>query len=190
MAKKKIKLSIPESSEDITMAQFQEVIKRVDEDRIDPIWLVSFFSGLSFPEVMALKQKDIDAIANGINKALQDQRRPLMQTWEYNDVTYKLHPKMEDMTFGEITDLEKYMGDPANYHRGMAVLYREQTKESKALDGLYDVVPYTGTGETGDIFLNMPVSYFFGARAFFLRIGKKLEKDFRQYSAKVGELKE
>lgn len=183
---KKLSIEIPTSSEDITIGQFQAVTGLPENQLDDPVFIVSLFTNQPKHIVEKMKDSDVLKIYKAIADSLQDSDKPIRIHWTHDDVTYSLHPEMEAMTFGELVDAEKYFNEPENYHKGMAVLYRRQTKESKYLNGLYDIVPYTGTAETEQIFKEIPLSYFFGVRAFFLGISSRLETISHQFLTQPG----
>lgn len=116
--------------------------------------------------------------------ALKFSGEEFRQKWKHKDTTYGFNPNMEEMTLGEITDLENYMNDPETYHKAMAVMYRPIKKETEHLGGLFQIEQYTGTGIRAGVMKELPLSYFFGVRTFFLTIGSELEMITRQFSTR------
>ena len=181
--KKQVTYSIPTTSDDIPLKVFQEIV--LLDDDAEPLQIVSLITGVNSHHFSAMREKDVLKIYGMAEKALLDKNKPPKFDWEHEGVTYSLHPDMENMTLGEVTDLQTYFNDPANYHRAMAVCYRRRIKTHKALN-LYDIEPYTGTKHTEEIFRNIPLSYFYGLRAFFLTIGDELNRISRLYSIRAG----
>jgi hypothetical protein len=81
-------------------------------------------------------------------------------------------PNLEDMTFGEYTDLDTYITDWDKIHKAMAVLYRPIKK--KGLNGTYEIEDYNGTVTYGDVMKHAPLDVCLGATVFFYRLGNAL----------------
>ena len=175
--------TVPSSSADITLSQFQQVMALEDDEALKAI---SILTDIDQDTLNAMKANDVARINDLCMKALFDKDQPTHTRWKHKGVTYGLHPEFSAMSYGEMTNLEGYMNKEAEFHKGMAVAYREITKESKAMDGLYDIVPYTGTADTADIFKEIPLSYFYGLRSFFLTTGRELDVISRRYSTPHG----
>jgi len=181
--KKTKTINAPSSSEDVSIEQFQKVIELPDEDSLDA---VAILADVDIRTVRAMRESDVLTIYKLCEKALLDKNKPINLFWKNKGIKYGLHPKFEAMTLGEMTDLELYMNKPETYHKALAVMYRQVTKESEAMNGLYDITPYTGTANTADIFKQMPLSYFYGVSTFFLTTGLELKRIFQLSSTQHG----
>lgn len=179
--------TVPVSSADITLDQFQQVMAL--DDMEDKYSVIPILTDIDKDYLHAIKKGDLDKIYEKCIAALFDKDQPTHTRWKHKGVTYGLHPQFASMTLGEITNLESHMNKEEDFHKGMAVAYREITTESKAMDGLYDIVPYEGTSKTAEFFKEIPLSYFYGLRLFFLTTGKELDMISRRYSIPAGTVK-
>ena len=100
-----------------------------------------------------------------------NEKPALVKNFKMNGKTYGFIPKLDDMTFGEYIDLDTYIGDTANLHRAMAVLYRpvKQTYKEK-----YLIEDYKG-GES-DIMKDMPMDAVLSSILFFYHLGIELSQ--------------
>ena len=176
--------TVPVSSADITLDQFQQVWALDDIE--DEFRVIPILTDIDNDHLHAIKAGDLTKIYKKCIAALLDTDHPTHTRWKHKGITYGLHPELASMSWGEITNIEPYMNKEETFHKGMAVAYREITKESKAMDGLYDIVPYEGTEKTADIFKEIPLSYVYGLRSFFLRTGQECELISLRYLTQAG----
>ena len=87
-------------------------------------------------------------------------------------VAFGFIPNLEDMTFGEYTDLDTYITDWDLMHRAMAVLYRPI--KNNGLNGTYDIEEYNGTVTYSEVMKNAPLDVALGATVFFYNLGNEL----------------
>ena len=189
MPTKKIQITVPTSSKDITIRTFQEAMRI--KDKHDAVGISAILCHCSKEEIMALSLESSFKVNQLVADALNDMNHPKMDFWKHDGVEYWLHPNMTEMTLGEITNLETYMNDIQQYHKAMSILYRRRTKVApeninKRLGDVYEVQKYRGTTLTAPIFWEMPMSYVWGIRGFFLNIGKRLEQTLALSSIQAG----
>ena len=181
--KKNKAITVPTNSGDIKLKDFQKVMA-LDDSKVSEA--IAILSNLSVDEVNAMRESDVARINSLCMEAILDKNKPTQLEWKHEGVKYMLHPNFAGMTLGEITDLETYMNREQDLHKAMAVCYREVIKETEVLDGLYAIVPYTGTSETAETFKEIPLSYYYGLRSFFLTTGLELGAISRSFSTAVG----
>ena len=184
--KKSKQITVPTKSADITLGDFQKVMA-LDDSGVSKA--IAVLSNLSEDEVKAMKESDVQKVYSLCMDALLDKNQPTQLTWKHKGIKYALHPNFASMTLGEITDLETYMNREQDLHKAMAVCYREIIKETEVLEGMFSIVPYEGTAKTGDIFKEIPLSYYYGLRSFFLTTGQELNVISRNFSTPPGTQK-
>lgn len=182
MRAKKV-LNVPSSSADITLGTFQEVMSLGDDKAMEAVALIA---GVDVDFLSAMSEADLVKVSELCMKALHDDKTPIKTIWKHEGITYRMHPEFAAMTTGEMTDMETYLNNVDTFHKGIAVAFREQTKASDALGGLYDIVPYTGTSDTAEIFKHIPLSIFYGFKGFFLLIGLELKDNLPHSSIQTG----
>lgn len=165
----KYNLEIPESMDDLTLAQWQELM-RIDKDSTE-----EFYTRRVLQIVYGIKGKDIDKIKASEVKVLIDavtaifeQQPEFSNRFRLDGVEYGLVPNFDDMTFGELVDLDKY-SDKDNYHLMMGILYRPVTD---SFGDVYKIEPYHKETDLS----RMPAGIATGCIAFFLTLESDLMK--------------
>ena len=181
-----VKIIIPESLDDITVGQFQQIeylLKKEDlrEVELDDEILKVI---LNFDKVDAISVKDRNRLILDIRKALESEGT-FKQTFELNGIDFGLIPNFDKITNGEYTDLIKYANDIEDLHRFLAVAYRP----IKVRDtfGNYKLVSYDGTSEHGERMKDLPISIAKGVQGFFLTLSNHLENHSLKFM--LGELR-
>jgi hypothetical protein len=101
-----------------------------------------------------------------------NQEHKLIQRFKLGGTEFGFIPNLEDMTFGEYTDLDTYITDWDMMHRAMAVLFRPIKKNG--LNGTYEIEDYNGTITYGEVMKYAPLDVCLGATVFFYRLGNAL----------------
>ncbi len=187
--KVKKEINVPTSSEDIPLEVYQKIITSDEKFKTDPYYVLALLCGVDPSLFKSIRAQDLDNLMSKAEKAMRFEGNKFIPFWNCEGVKYGFHPNLEDMTFAEITNLEKYMNEPENYHKAMSVCFRPVVYESKKLGGLYEIESYQGSMEYSEVMKKIPLSYFFGVRTFFLTIGNELNKITIQYSRKNSEKK-
>ena len=82
-------------------------------------------------------------------------------------------PNLEEISFGEYVDLEKYLQDVSTFHKAMAVMYRPIKETFKDRYSIHD---YNGSDEYSDLMKFAPLQIVKGANVFFWTLEKDLLK--------------
>lgn len=194
-------LTIPRDLGDITLGQYQKYLKVYDTwDKEDEEYIktkmLQIFCNLSPEDVFKVPLASYDNIISHIVEILNSETVLITKfTMEGKNkegnntlVEFGFIPKLDDMSFGEYIDLEKYMVGWDNMHKAMAVLFRPIAHKKKEY---YRIDEYEGTSRYGDVMLDMPVNVALGAMGFFLRLGQKLPiymMDYLQEAMKEEEV--
>ena len=174
----KVEVYIPDTLSEITLGQYQKYLK-IQEDNDDENFLamkmIEIFCGLRGDTILSMKAKSI----KDITKILTDmfsEKPQLVTQFNMGKKTYGFIPKLEDMSFGEYIDLDTYIGDAANLHRAMGVLYRPIKQK---YDDKYLIEDYKG--DESNIMKDMPMDAVLSSIIFFYHLGIDLSQAMMSY---------
>jgi len=178
----KLEISIPTELKEIKLAQYQAFLK-IAKDNDDEEFLnqkmVQTFCNIDLKDVAEIRFKDVLEITAALGKMFNVQSHRFINRFKLGGVEFGFIPDLEDMTFGEYTDLDTYIGDWDNMHKAMAVLYRPITK--KGLNNTYKIEKYNGSITYSDVMKHAPLDVVFGANVFFYNLGNELLKSSMIY---------
>jgi hypothetical protein len=178
----KFEISIPTELKEIKLSQYQAFLK-IAKDNDDAEFLnqkmVQTFCNIDLKDVAEIKYKDVLEITASIGKMFNVQSHRFINRFKLGGVEFGFIPDLEDMTFGEYTDLDSYIGDWDNMHKAMAVLYRPIKK--KGLNNTYEIEKYNGSITYSDVMKHAPLDVVFGANVFFYNLGNELLKSTMNY---------
>jgi hypothetical protein len=178
----KLEISIPTELKEIKLAQYQAFLK-IAKDNEDEEFLnqkmVQTFCNIDLKDVAEIRFKDVLEITASLGKMFNVQSHKFINRFKLGGVEFGFIPELEDMTFGEYTDLDTYIGDWDNMHKAMAVLYRPITK--KGLNNTYEIEKYNGSITYSDVMKHAPLDIVFGANVFFYNLGNELLKSTMNY---------
>lgn len=186
-----LELKVPTTMSDIKLEQYQKyigVVNGVEEESEESINFVNLkaleiFCGLELRESYKLPMSHFSEIIADLSAALSEDTPLVKRFWfrgsNGNEVEFGMIPDLNNLSFGEYIDLDKYISDWKQMHRAMAVLFRPITKKKK---DLYDIEEYEGSDKYADYMRHMPLNVALGALVFFYRLGMKLSKHTMNYS--------
>lgn len=168
----KIKFSIPEHINEISLKAYQDFAKLTEggDNYFLNQAMIAKFCDLRISDVLVMKRKDVVEIANDLNK-LFEPKNELQRTFKVGDIEFGFIPNLEDMSFGEFVDLEKYISSWDTMHKAMAVMYRPITRKIK---DQYIIKDYEGTDATAELMKQSPLGIAMGAQVFFYTLAKDL----------------
>lgn len=179
-----MKVTLPESINDITLDQYQRYILLSKREGLDDFQFnqrkIAIFTNLKTQEVVNVKKKDIDDMIIQIDKAL-NQTVEFKNRFFIDDVEFGFVPNLDKMTGGEFADLSKYGTDIENLHYVMAILFRPITKFDSFKNYKIDI--YRGTEGMTEIMKLMPLSVVNGALVFFSNLSNELLNYIQRYTA-------
>ena len=190
MAVIELEVSVPQQLSSIKLEQYQRylaIAKNVDEEEKDNEFLnlkaLEIFCGLSLKDSYNLPVSMFESVIKQISNCLTEDT-PLIQRFSMTGsdgvtVEFGFIPKLDEMSFGEYIDAERYITDWDNMHKAMAVLYRPIIAGKK---GFYLIEDYDGADKWQDVMKDAPLNVALGAMVFFYRLGKKLSKYMIAYS--------
>jgi hypothetical protein len=178
----KLEISIPTELNEIKLSQYQAFLK-IAKDNDDAEFLnqkmVQTFCNIDLKDVAEIKYKDVLEITASIGKMFNVQSHKFINRFKLGGVEFGFIPDLDDMTFGEYTDLDSYIGDWDNMHKAMAVLYRPIKK--KGLNNTYEIEKYNGSITYSEVMKHAPLDVVFGANVFFYNLGNELLKSTMNY---------
>ena len=178
----KVKLSIPNTLNEITLGQYQEFSKLdLKKEAEVQSKMIEIFCKVPKEVVRSMKASDITEICTIIN-AMFDVEHILINRFELNGVEYGFIPDLENISFGEYVDLDTFMGEDDNLHRAMNVLYRPiDLKQGQR----YTIKEYDP--DTNEQAKDYPLNACFGAMVFFYNLGRDLSTVILNSSSKQNE---
>ena len=187
----KLEISIPTELNEIKLSQYQAFLK-IAKDNTDEEFLhqkmVQTFCGIDLKEVAEIRYKEVIEITESLGKMFDIKNHKFINRFKMGGVEFGFIPNLDDMTFGEYTDLDTYINDWEQMHKAMAVLYRPIKKNG--LNGTYDIEKYNGSITYSDVMKHAPLDVVFGATVFFYNLGNELLKSTMTYLENSKEMKD
>jgi hypothetical protein len=187
----KLEISIPTELNEIKLSQYQAFLK-IAKDNTDEEFLhqkmVQTFCGIDLKEVAEIRYKEVIEITESLGKMFDVKNHKFINRFKMGGVEFGFIPNLDDMTFGEYTDLDTYINDWEQMHKAMAVLYRPIKKNG--LNGTYDIEKYNGSITYSDVMKHAPLDVVFGATVFFYTLGNELLKSTMTYLENSKEMKD
>ena len=186
-----LELKVPTRMSDIKLEQYQKYIavasgiEQESEESVNFVNLkaLEIFCGLELKESYKLPVSSFSEIIEDLTSALSEDTPLVKRFWfrgsNGTEVEFGMVPDLNNLSFGEYIDLDKYISDWKQRHKAMAVLFRPITKKKK---DLYDIEDYEGSDKYADYMKHMPLNVALGAVVFFYRLGMKLSKHTMSYS--------
>ena len=170
----KLEITIPTKLSEIKLSQYQAFLK-IAKDNEDSEFLhqkmVQIFCGIDLKDIAQIKYKDVNDITSSLGEMF-NQGHQLINRFKLGGTEFGFIPNLEDISFGEYTDLDTYITDWDMMHRAMAVLYRPI--KNKGLNGTYEIDDYNGTVTYADVMKHAPLNVVLGATVFFFNLGTAL----------------
>lgn len=165
----KVEVKIPHSLNDITIEQWDELVEIPEDADTEyrtrrTISIVYGISGKDYDKIII---SDLELLINAVNDILRE-TSPLIMKFRHRGVDYGLIPNMDNISFGELTDLDTF-AQKKETAKFISVLYRPILQKQ---GDKYNIASYDG--ERGDRMKGVPASIMVGVSAFFLNLGIEL----------------
>mgnify|MGYP000045987726 CR=1 FL=1 len=181
-----MKITIPESINDITLGAFQkyhELLQREDLQQFDfDKRKIEIFTALKREDISNIKQSDFKFIIDKIDIALE-QNVAFEPTFKIKDVEFGFIPNLDEISLGEFSDLDNYFGKWDKMHNVMAVLYRPVIEKNK--HNQYLIAPFNNVEEFGNLMKYTPLSVALSSHVFFWNLEKELLQATISYLEKI-----
>ena len=164
----------------ITLGEYQDIVAEMEslKDKSESDFV--FYKALINKKATKSNTTNNEIIKK--NKILIDEienaKKELVVAFKMDGVEYGFIPDLENITFGEVADLDLYIDLVEDHHKAMSVLYRPITNHKK---NKYNIVSYQGSGGFAEIMKDMPLAYYLSAIGFFERLGEDLQNAFPSY---------
>lgn len=162
---------VPTELSEITLGQMQYFHRKnegIDDDERNALALMTF-CGVKHSLISKAPQKSLKRALFILSRTLN--QNPIFQNqFTMNGIEYGFIPNLDEMSFGEFVDLQKYQGSFDETHNLMAILFRPITSRQ---DSRYSIKAYNGQ-EDGEAMKEMPVDVALGAKVFFWNLGRDL----------------
>jgi len=170
----KLELVVPTSLDEIPLKHYQEFLKIYNANTEDNEFLsekmVQLFCGIELKDVLRIKATDLTDMVEHFNHLFNNKPK-FKHRFKLGTMEFGFIPNLEQMSWGEYIDAEKYMSSWETMHKAMAVLYRPITKTK---GDKYEVCEYMGSDEFSEAMKLAPVSIAMGASVFFWTLGNDL----------------
>lgn len=159
--------------------KFQDILESNKDDKGSGDFLnlkmLQIFCGVDLDQIKSIPLKEFTGILEHLNEVFNEKTERVnsfkLRGTDDEEVEFGLIPNLDEMSYGEYIDLEKYIYDYKNAHRAMAVLYRPiQYRKGKT----YHIQRYKGTEHLSEIMKDAPLDVFLGVQVFFYNLAKKL----------------
>jgi len=101
------------------------------------------------------------------------ERPPLKQRFFIDKQEFGFIPSIEEITVGELNDIDNYISDWSQMHKAMAVLYRPITA---TFGSRYEIEKYEGSDKYADKMKGIDLDIAIGAMLFFWTLGNDLSQ--------------
>ena len=184
----KLKLNVPQSLADITLAEYKQYdtivntnAENENSERFVNLKMLEIFCGITFEQARAIQLNDYNELLVHLYEVLQEQPK-LVQRFKMGEVEFGFVPNLEEMTFGEYIDLDTYIHDMQQMEKAMAVLYRPIKTSHK---DKYTIHEYQGDLLHNEM-LNMPMSAVVSSIVFFLSFRDRIVERYDELFGGAG----
>jgi hypothetical protein len=178
-----IEIKIPTNMSEVTLARYQDFLSLVKESTDNEFVMhktLEIFCDIQLKDTIRIKALDVLETVEKIANIFKEEPE-FRSTFKIGDIEFGFIPKLEDMTWAEYMDLEKYIGDWSTYHKAMAVMYRPIKHKRKEL---YEIHEYTGTKEYADAMRFAPLDVVWSSALFFWNLERELYQAFLRFIEK------
>jgi len=178
------KIQVPDSWDDVTIGQFQEINSLTSEDHERTIDVISILIDED-PEL--IRKFDVSTFTTLINMLTWTNEMPSDANYKpiitIGDEQFGLVPKLQNLTVGEWMDLDTLLKDPmTNMHQVMSVLYRPLVTAFNDRDRLIDEYDFDKMERQAIKFQeHVKISDVYGALVFFYLIGNEYTRITAEY---------
>jgi hypothetical protein len=169
----RLEINIPTSIAEIPLNAYQKFInvsKNSDDKDFLMEQIVQCFTGLELKSIAKMRMTDLTELIISLTKTLEAEGT-FQQRFKIKDLEFGFIPNLEEISFGEYVDLEKYLQDVSTFHKAMAVMYRPIKETFKDRYSIHD---YKGSDEYSDLMKFAPLQIVKGAKVFFWTLEKDL----------------
>jgi hypothetical protein len=134
--------------------------------------------------ILQMKSSSLTSVTSILMNAFAE-KPALTQKFTMGKQTFGFLPSLEEITVGELNDVDQYISDWSQMHKAMAVLYRPVVA---TFGNRYEIEKYEGSDKYAEQMKEMPLDVTIGAMLFFWTLGKDLSVASLTSLAKEGEM--
>ena len=166
-----MKVQVPENLNEVPLYRYQNYLDIEEPSEVD---ILSTFLNISTGTVRNIKSKDISRLTKDILDLFK-QAPAHTNIFRMNNKDWGFIPNLEEISYGENTDITQYLSDWTEMHKAMAVMYRPITYKKKTNGRTkYLIEKYKGSAKYSQEMKEAPLSVVMGAVFFFLDLTKSL----------------
>ena len=178
-----MKVKVPSSLKDIKLKDFQKYQDRfkflTENKATETEFIISKIATICGLEIIDVVNIEANYIFN-INLIIDNiflEEPKLVQKFELNGLQFGFVPSLDEISYGELMDLNTSISDWATMHQAMAVLYRPIIKNDKI--GRYLIEKYNGKYHAE--LQEMDMEAVMSSMVFFWNLGLDLLKSTSKY---------
>ena len=171
---------VPNRLDELTLGQYQHFQKLEGDEDFLGRKMVEIFCDIKMDVINKMKVSSITKINETLVKAFSS-RPEFKMRFKMEGVEYGFIPNLDEITFGELHDIETTIGDWQKMNETMAVLYRPIVQK---MGKRYRIKDYDADGLQIELMRKMPLDVVFGAVVFFCDLGMDLSRTFLTYLEK------
>lgn len=165
-----MKLIVPNKMSEIKLADYQKFVRLEGDDEFLSRKAVEIFCGLKMDVILQMKSSSLTSVTSILMNAFAE-KPALTQKFTIGKQTFGFLPSLEEITVGELNDVDQYISDWSQMHKAMAVLYRPVVA---TFGNRYEIEKYKGSDKYAEQMKEMPLDVTIGAMLFFWTLGKDL----------------
>lgn len=165
---------VPNQMSEITLGQYQHFLRLEGDEEFLAKKMIEIFCDMKMDVIHKMKVSSIHKISTILANMLQE-KPSFKERFTMNGVEYGFIPILEDLTFGEMHDLDQTMSDWQRMNEAMCVLFRPI--ESR-IGKRYSIKEYDGKMSLAETMKHMPMDIAMGAVLFFCHLGNDLSRAF------------
>ena len=165
-----MKLIVPNKMSEIKLADYQKFVRLEGDDEFLARKAVEIFCNLKIDVILQMKSSSLTSVTSILMNAFAE-KPALTQKFTIGKQTFGFLPSLEEITVGELNDVDQYISDWSQMHKAMAVLYRPVVA---TFGNRYEIEKYEGSDKYAEQMKEMPLDVTIGAMLFFWTLGKDL----------------
>jgi hypothetical protein len=180
----RMKFFVPNQMNEIKLVDYQKFIRLEGDDEFLARKSLEIFCGLKMDVILQMKASSLTKVNSILMKAFNE-RPALKQRFFIGKQEFGFIPSLEEITVGELNDVDQYISDWSQMHKAMAVLFRPVIS---TFGQRYDIEKYEGSAKYAGKMLDMPLDIAIGAMFFFWTLGSDLSKASQQSLAMQNQM--
>ena len=176
----KAEIFVPENLSEITLEQYQYLMsiqKDTDSDEFAARKMIAVLCKIALSDVLKIQYSSVTELVQKFQTILREDT-PFIHRFSLAGTEFGFIPDLENISFGEYIDAEKYLGDWSTMNNAMAVLYRPIKKKS---GDKYEIEPYETSATYAEVMKAAPLNVVIGCQVFFWNLKRDLLSAMMDY---------